>query len=132
MLASSLLLLLLASALATAAPKPARPVDFRRQTTFELSPSNRRLLGGKFAEITSAHLPSWFDFELFKSAYGKRYASPSEELERNHAYVAECARVLEARVMYRILASTADSSITRTADQVSGRRRLAKLASATC
>lgn len=122
---------------ALAAPKPGPPDSFRLQTTFELSRASQRLLGGRFTEIKTAHLPSWFNFDLFKSTYGKRYSSPSEELERHHAYVAACVRVLKARVMYRILASTSDASITRAADQVSrgsqvGRRaaRL-ELASAT-
>lgn len=104
-----------------ASAQPTARSQFELETEFELGPASQRLLGGRFNEIRKAHLPTWFDFELFKKRYGKHYADPSEELARHHAYVATCVRVLKARVLYRILASTQDAFITRDADQVSSR-----------
>lgn len=123
--ASVLVLLLLGVSSAAPAnqqqPNPwiQRRLDFYRNTTFELSQDNIRLLGGKFSQIHSAHLPFWFDFELFKNVFKKSYADAGEELARHRIYINTCIQTLKARVMYRILASNEDAVITSQADRVS-------------
>lgn len=76
-------------------------------------------MGGKFSHTRAAHLPFWFDFELFKATFGKTYPDAGEEAARHRIYVSTCVRTLKERVMYRILASNENPSITREADLVS-------------
>lgn len=98
-----------------------RRAEFSKNTTFELTESNKALLGGKFSSwlLHTGHLPFWFDFELFKFVFKKSYSSPSEELARNEVYIKTCVRTLKQRVLYRILAGTNDTKITSDADKVS-------------
>lgn len=89
-------------------------------TYFTLSLSNIRLMGGKFVIPSSrrTHLPYWFDFELFKSTFNKKYANEEEELKRHHEYIKTCIRTVRARVLFRILAATHDTFITKDADKL--------------
>lgn len=96
-----------------------RKAEFIKDTTFPLSEDNLRMIGGAHSSLRETHLPFWFDFELFKTAYKKHYASEREELARHYAYVRTCVRTLKARVLFRILAGTRDTLIEADADRVS-------------
>lgn len=106
-----------------AAPTPSdwleKKEEFHRSTTFQLSEANLRLLGGKYSQVREGHLPFWFDYELYKTVFNKRYANPDEDLARHRVFIKRCVRTLKARVLYRILAGTEDSVIDANSDQVS-------------
>ena len=99
---------------------------FYSRTKFNLTDENLRLLGHKrtlsddVSSFPVGHLPSWFDYALFKKVFNKPKASnPAEELKRQHAYITTCMRVIKLRVLFRMLAGTQDSYITSDADKVS-------------
>lgn len=98
-----------------------RREEFFTNTTFKLTKDQLRLLSSndKYTLRKEAHLPFWFDYELFKKVFGKNYTNQAEELERHLIYIKNCVRTLRARVMFRILAATRDQSINSDADLVS-------------
>lgn len=96
-----------------------RKAEFYRNTSFELSQDNLRLMGGKFSAHKTGRLPFWFDFELFKVVFKKSYPNAQEESARQRIFINTCVRTLKERVMYRILASNIYPKITGQADLVS-------------
>ena len=74
---------------------------------------------GRDSLIPSAHLPFWFDYQLFKFVFNKTTTGAAEQRRRHRAYLNTCVRVLKLRTLFRMLAGTEDSFITREADLVS-------------
>lgn len=93
--------------------------EFYKITRFDLSEENIRILGGKFAQNKTGHLPFWFNFHLFKTVFNKKYRDYDEELLAHTRYVNNCTRILRQRVLRAILAGTVMPKIDEHGDLVS-------------
>lgn len=69
--------------------------DFHQSTSFNLSEKSMGLLPA--GSSNRAHLPFWFDFELFKIVFNKNYANQEEEFARHDVFIKACVRVLRNR-----------------------------------
>lgn len=78
--------------------------NFYQLTSFDLSQKNVNLLGEDHHEdpdsdkLSSVHLPFYFDFELYKTLYNKKYTNPEEELARHDVFIKACIRILRNNV----------------------------------
>lgn len=109
-----------ATSTATATPIRRRPQSSSSlplQTTDE----NANSIGVPRVEY---ELPSWFDYETYKSFYGKhkqrKLSSPLDDENHKRIYLRNALQVFEQRVLYRLGKTNSLSSIDEMSDWVSG------------
>lgn len=76
--------------------------NFYQLTSFDLSEKSVNLLNKDenpdSAKLSRVNLPFYFDFELYKTLFNKKYASAEEESARHDVFIKACIRILRNNV----------------------------------